>query len=190
MNSTDTVNFHETDSWFRWFEKVIDLIEEYDIDMFSYINCNWDMQPMWHQKGFGDTRLSSNKYVMKKWHNMIIRSEGSQEFLMGDSLTCAKDDNTIKTQIKTQFSSIDLTSYILLGVVLCAIIMLSKAYSPKPEEEKANAMRRASRSRSSMPSVRNSYQSIPSMGITNSPLPSFKNLNSSFHKTSHFIPRN
>ena len=91
LNTSDTVYYNETDPWHRWFEKVLNLIESYDIDMWSYINCNWDAQPMWRNSGFGDTRLSSNPQVMEKWHEEIIHGNRSQKFLMANSLdACSK----------------------------------------------------------------------------------------------------
>jgi len=87
MNTTNTNTFNQTDPWDRWYEKVIDLIEKYDIDMWSYINCDWESQPMWHNVGFGDTRLSSNDKVMGQWQNTVVNSNGTtQKFLMGGSL--------------------------------------------------------------------------------------------------------
>lgn len=61
--------------WSLWFEKMIQLIDRYDIGMWSYINCDWDSQPMWHGVGFGDTRLSSSKAVMKQWWSKVLKGE-------------------------------------------------------------------------------------------------------------------
>lgn len=103
MNNTNTRLFNETDPWDRWFGRVLDLIETYDIDMWSYINCNWNVQPMWHNIGFGDTRLSSNDEVMKKWQKYIIESRGKQKFLLGNSLECQFEiDNDDETQISSR----------------------------------------------------------------------------------------
>lgn len=76
--------------WNLWFKKVIDLIYEYDIRMWSYINCDWDSQPMWNNVGFGDTRLSSSEYVMKQWWNQILYDafdDGNNRFLL--RLSCS-----------------------------------------------------------------------------------------------------
>jgi len=72
------------DPWKRWFEPVLEFIEKYDIDMFCYINCDWDSQPMWSGVGFGDTRISSNATVMKKWKQQVL---DNPRFLGGGSLT-------------------------------------------------------------------------------------------------------
>lgn len=60
------------DPWKDWFEPVLQLIDEYDIGMWSYINCDWDAQPMWHNVGFGETRLSTNATVMKLWKERVL----------------------------------------------------------------------------------------------------------------------
>lgn len=58
--------------WNLWFQKTIDLIDEYDISMWSYINCDWGSQPMWSHIGFGDTRLSSSDDVMNHWWEHVL----------------------------------------------------------------------------------------------------------------------
>ena len=65
----DTIN---NDIWNLWFQKTIDLIDEYDISMWSYINCDWDNQPMWKYAGFGNTLLSSSEVVMSQWWDRIL----------------------------------------------------------------------------------------------------------------------
>jgi hypothetical protein len=91
LNSTETIIHNALDPWIRWFDKVLNLIETYDIDMWSYINCDWDSQPMWHEKGFGDTRLSINPQVMTKWHEEVINGNLSQRFLMAGSIDSCTD---------------------------------------------------------------------------------------------------
>jgi hypothetical protein len=93
LNNSETILFDDTDPWERWFGRVLSLIEKYDIDMWSYINCDWDVQPMWRNVGFGDTRLSSNSHVMQKWQHYVIESKGNQTFLMGNSLECGIPNN-------------------------------------------------------------------------------------------------
>jgi len=78
-------------SWEDWFAPTLQLIQEYDISMWSYINCNWEAQPMWHNVGFGDTRLAINKNVMEQWHDQVL--EGTR-FLGAGSLSkyCASPE--------------------------------------------------------------------------------------------------
>jgi hypothetical protein len=111
LNSTETIINNATDPWIRWFDKVLNLIEAYDIDMWSYINCDWDSQPMWRQKGFGDTRLSSNHYVMKKWHEEIVNGNRSERFLMAGSLQSCK--KSYSRPLKLKFLSVGATCFCL-----------------------------------------------------------------------------
>ena len=61
--------------WDLWFQPVLDLIEEYDIGMWSYINCDWNSQPMWKGIGFGDTRLSISQTVMTRWRTHVLSEQ-------------------------------------------------------------------------------------------------------------------
>ena len=62
---------HLKDPWNEWFVPVLDLIDDYDIAMWSYINCDWESQPMWHNVGFGNTRLAHNRTVLKLWYHHV-----------------------------------------------------------------------------------------------------------------------
>jgi hypothetical protein len=53
-------------TWNRWFLPVLQFIERHDVRIWSYINCNWDDQPLWaeaHAPGekWGDTRIEVNQ---------------------------------------------------------------------------------------------------------------------------------
>lgn len=61
--------------WDLWFQPVLDLIDEYDIGMWSYINCDWNSQPMWKGIGFGDTRLSISQTVMTRWRTHVLSEQ-------------------------------------------------------------------------------------------------------------------
>jgi hypothetical protein len=74
------------DPWNDWFQPCLDLIENYDISMWSYINCDWDSQPMWRNVGFGDTRLSINTTVMSEWNTKVLQNP---RFLVSESLNRA-----------------------------------------------------------------------------------------------------
>lgn len=87
-----TEQYDLMDPWDRWFQPILDLIDEYDVAMWSYINCDWESQPMWRSVGFGETRLSTNKHIMKKWHDKILH--GDRPFLMAGSLIeCASQQS-------------------------------------------------------------------------------------------------
>ena len=72
-------------TWDRWYQPTLDLINEYDIGMWCYINCDWESQPMWHNVGFGETRLSTNNEVMDKWNGSVLNNP-HRHFLMAGSL--------------------------------------------------------------------------------------------------------
>lgn len=76
-------NAYIQNDWDRWYGIVLDLINEYDISMWCYINCDWESQPMWHNVGFGETRLSSNPHVMSQWHKQIIKNGNSGRTFLG-----------------------------------------------------------------------------------------------------------
>jgi hypothetical protein len=49
-------------TWSRWFVPVLAFIQRHDVRIWSYINCDWDQQPMWakfHAPGvyWGDSRI-------------------------------------------------------------------------------------------------------------------------------------
>lgn len=66
-------------SWNRWFLPVIQFIERHDIRIWSYINCNWDAQPMWAKnhgvgEAWGDTRIEAHPDIMEKWKQLVLSS--------------------------------------------------------------------------------------------------------------------
>ena len=65
---------YEKDVWERWFVPVLNLLQEYrDVfAMWSYIDCNWEAQPMWHGVGFGDTRAHRNATVQRLWRQHVM----------------------------------------------------------------------------------------------------------------------
>mmetsp|Transcript_10477 Transcript_10477/g.14994 ORF Transcript_10477/g.14994 Transcript_10477/m.14994 type:complete len:441 (-) Transcript_10477:480-1802(-) len=89
-----------SDPWDRWYGQVIHIIEKYDVDMWCYINCDWDSQPQWHNVGFGETRLSSNKEVMAKWHEQIMNGQSNRTFLHLGAL-----DNCGSTAVSSKLGS-------------------------------------------------------------------------------------
>ncbi len=55
--------------WEAWFEPFFEHISENSdvIRAISYINCNWDAQPMWKGQGWGNTCIQSNDFIKAKW---------------------------------------------------------------------------------------------------------------------------
>ena len=68
------IDVNNNNIWDLWFQKTVDIINEYDIAMWSYINCDWGSQPMWKGIGFGDTRLSSSDVVMSHWWDQVLNN--------------------------------------------------------------------------------------------------------------------
>jgi hypothetical protein len=92
-----TVSFNVTDPWDRWFSPILSLIEKYDIGMWSYIDCDWDSIPMWKGVGFGDTRISSDAQVMKKWRERVMRNP---RFLLGNTMDlCSHEEDGPQEEI-------------------------------------------------------------------------------------------
>ena len=84
-----------TNDWSHWFQPTMDLINDYDIGMWSYINCDWDSQPMWHNVGFGESRLSTSQTIMEHWNEAVLQPS-NRTFLLAGSLFlhCANPNNT------------------------------------------------------------------------------------------------
>ena len=112
---------YDIDDWERWFGKVMGLIDEYDVSMWCYINCDWESQPMWRGVGFGETRLSSNARVMSRWHDEVA-SGGlpGRKFLFAGSLEYCDggDHSQIEEVIEDEFDPF--VSYILIPFLLAA----------------------------------------------------------------------
>ena len=59
--------------WKEWFEPFFRHIQENSdvIRAFSYIDCNWDVQPMWKGGEWGNTRLEANEFIKGRWLEMM-----------------------------------------------------------------------------------------------------------------------
>lgn len=127
QSSNDTRHYlakhhhYDNDDWERWFGKVIDIINKHDVSMWCYINCDWESQPLWHGVGFGETRLSSNQYVMSQWYEKITNNGlTDRTFLFAGSLEYC--DGTL-SQLEEMNEGDDFSpfiSYILVPFLLAA----------------------------------------------------------------------
>ncbi|MBN1521663.1 MAG: hypothetical protein JW928_03945 [Candidatus Aureabacteria bacterium] len=54
-------------SWEAWFKNYFQFIKEHNIKIISYINSNWENQPMWKDQGWGDARVQADAFVKEKW---------------------------------------------------------------------------------------------------------------------------
>ena len=86
-------NLFIEDPWDRWYRPVLSLIEQYDIGMWSYIDCDWNSLPMWKDVGFGDSRIASDPLIMKHWQDVIFQegSMGRQFMQMNTMDLCIHD---------------------------------------------------------------------------------------------------
>lgn len=133
LDSDITQPYDLEDPWERWFQPILDLIDEYDIAMWSYINCDWESQPMWHNVGFGDTRLSTSHAVMQQWHHKVLN--GDRPFLgAGSLLECSSiqfDSQhvpaaTLVDELKNQPCAAEAgfgTALALLAIVACSGVL-------------------------------------------------------------------
>lgn len=117
-------NEYNHDEWNRWYGKVIDIINKYDVSMWCYINCDWENQPMWHNVGFGQTLLSSNERVMKKWYEKITNNGvAGREFLFAGSLDdcgTTKSDQIGESSDHFQFGLSHFYSFILVPFMVAS----------------------------------------------------------------------
>lgn len=102
------------DPWRDWFAPVLQLIDDYDIAMWSYINCDWPSQPMWRYAGFGDTRISVNHTIMQKWRSMVVDSPRFKMKLNCDAVTTTTTANP----------SLSVSSVGLVGLMMAALVLL------------------------------------------------------------------
>jgi len=59
--------------WNEWYAPLFEHIEKHDdvIQALCYINTNWDAQSMWHDQGWGDSRIQVNSRVKSNWLSAI-----------------------------------------------------------------------------------------------------------------------
>jgi beta-mannanase len=75
------------DAWTSWFQPVFKFIEEYDVRIFAYINCDWDAQPMWSGDDWGDTRLQTNQDLAGRWNEEMDKPRWKSVFDVTDPET-------------------------------------------------------------------------------------------------------
>ncbi len=58
------------ESWDKWFTKLFEYIEKYDVKALSYINQKWSWYG-WQDHQWGDSRVWNNEVVNKKWFEEV-----------------------------------------------------------------------------------------------------------------------
>ena len=88
MVTDESLAYEKSNPWERWYGPTLELIDKFDIKMWSYIDCDWESQPMWHGVGFGESRVSSNPRVMEKWRDLVVNGGhgNRRKFLMAGSM--------------------------------------------------------------------------------------------------------
>lgn len=63
--------------WKEWYEPFFCHMEQNSdvIRAFSYINCDWDAQPMWKGQNWGNSRIETNAYIKKKWQKQMRKPQ-------------------------------------------------------------------------------------------------------------------
>jgi Glycosyl hydrolase family 26 len=112
-----------SDPWNDWFVPVLEYIEEYDIDMWSYIHCDWDAQRMWHGVGFGDSRLSTNATVLRLWRQHVLRNP---RFVA--RLDCAAASSTSSSTTTTATATAKHAAFVPDAASLDRPVMASRDY--------------------------------------------------------------
>eukprot|EP00586_Coscinodiscus_wailesii_P008419 CAMPEP_0172523800 /NCGR_PEP_ID=MMETSP1066-20121228/293850_1 /TAXON_ID=671091 /ORGANISM="Coscinodiscus wailesii, Strain CCMP2513" /LENGTH=459 /DNA_ID=CAMNT_0013306891 /DNA_START=77 /DNA_END=1456 /DNA_ORIENTATION=- len=79
--------FAKTDPWDNWYEKVLNIVNEYDISLWSYINCDWESQRERRGLGFGESRISANDEISNRWRKDVI-GDTSRFLGAGSLLDC------------------------------------------------------------------------------------------------------
>lgn len=59
--------------WERWFENVRRFVKTNKVQLWCYINCDWDEQPMWRGQGWGNTRIQDYPELRDRWIQMLRR---------------------------------------------------------------------------------------------------------------------
>jgi hypothetical protein len=93
------------DIWKLWFQPTLDLIEEYDIGMWSFIDCDWNVQPMWKGVGFGDTRLVVSGQVMDQWWDHVLSNRRFTNVLECSSNEEEEDQRSTSASTSTSTST-------------------------------------------------------------------------------------
>lgn len=57
--------------WTNWFQPCLDLILREHVQMWCYINTDWEAQPLFAKQGWGDTRIDQNEFVKSKWRAAV-----------------------------------------------------------------------------------------------------------------------
>ena len=106
-----------TNQWSHWFQPTMDLIDDYDISMWSYINCDWESQPMWHNVGFGESRLSTSPAIMEHWNEAILQPSNRTFLLAGSLLLHCTNPNIITRSNLKRTLAVTTIGFLVVAVI-------------------------------------------------------------------------
>ena len=71
--------------WELWFAPVLAFVTEHSVRLWSYINADWNAQPMWAGEGWGDSRIQQTNALEERWRNEVLQSPyfGEAELSLG-----------------------------------------------------------------------------------------------------------
>jgi hypothetical protein len=124
-NNNNNTDSSSNNVWELWFQPTLDLIEQYDIGMWSYINCDWNSQPMWKGVGFGNTLLSSSEQLMGKWRRHVLENPRFLNNLECDRHHRPHKSSSLQSRSSTMIWSDDTSSFFMpfLWFALSAVIV-------------------------------------------------------------------
>ena len=78
-NAKNAAGFNGS-TWAKWFSTVLHFIDRFDVKLWTYINCDWESQPIWQMHRapglhWGDTRLQTHTVVAESWREQVLRNK-------------------------------------------------------------------------------------------------------------------
>ena len=62
-------------TWDEWFVPLMEFVEEKEVKMLCYINCQWDEMPLFRSQQWGDARIQSDKDLTRLWLKEITKDK-------------------------------------------------------------------------------------------------------------------
>lgn len=65
----------------KWYEPFFEFIDTHDVKAVSYINCEWDVLPLWKGQGWKDSRVQANPVIKERW----LKEVNKEKYLKASS---------------------------------------------------------------------------------------------------------
>lgn len=108
-------------AWNSWFVPVLSFIERNDVRVWSYINSDWDAQPMWASAGFGDTRVQIHHGIFKRWKNQVLKSP---RFSWRAEVACVTKDEGFEDFVSTKSWKAIFVATLSLSACCCVLVIV------------------------------------------------------------------